>query len=53
MRINQTLQESSSAGTGPTDVLRTPALQKQSLADIALFLTLCIDASHPQEISSQ
>lgn len=53
MGMNQTLQEASSAGTGPTDVLRTPALQKQSLADIALFLTLCIHASHPQEISSQ
>lgn len=53
MCMNQTLQEASSAGTVPTDVLRTPALQKQSLADIALFLTFCIHTSHSQAISSQ
>lgn len=53
MGMNQTFQEASSAGTGPEDLLRTTALQKQSLVDIVLFLTLCIHASDPQEISSQ
>lgn len=55
MQMIQTLQETSSDGTGNADVLRTKALLEQSLADIARFLALCIHIPPPstQEISSQ